>query len=125
MSDEITTREEYLKQFGDDEGVPPASKRQHEALKYAHEIRKFEVALYWQRAAYFWTFIAAAFGGFFLLEKRDAPPGEGDSRFLVACVGFVFSVAWSLANRGSKYCRTTGSNTSIYSRRRSPGRFTR
>jgi hypothetical protein len=60
-----------------------------------------EIDLYWRRAAYFWTFIAAAFGAFFLLEKLGNTPTA--SQFLVACVGLVFSVAWSLANRGSKY----------------------
>jgi len=98
MSDGITNRNAYLAKFGDDE---TKSAKQVEALKYAHDIRKFEIDLYWRRAAYFWTFIAAAFGAFFLLEKTGTPQTE--SRFLVACVGLVFSVAWSLANRGSKY----------------------
>ena len=43
-----TTRAEYIKQFRDDTG-----KRQKEAIKYAHDIRKFEIDLYWKRAAYF------------------------------------------------------------------------
>ena len=31
------------------------------------DIRKFEIDLYWKRAAYFWAFIAATFAGYFAL----------------------------------------------------------
>ena len=98
--DPITTRNQYMKEFRDDE-TGTTSKKQAEALRYAHEIRRFEIDLYWKRAAYFWTFIAAAFGAFFLLEKDGNAPGN--SSFLLSCLGLVFSVAWYLANRGSKY----------------------
>ncbi len=98
MSDEITNLGAYLTKFGDDQ---TKSAKHLEALKYAHDIRNFEIDLFWRRAAYFWTFVAAAFGAFFLLEKTAT--SQTESRFIVACVGLVFSVAWSLANRGSKY----------------------
>lgn len=100
QSDEIDKREAYLEKFLDDPvNITPA--KQVEALRYAHEIRKFEIELYWRRAAYFWTFIAAAFGAFFLLEEKGNTSTV--NRFIVACLGFVFSFAWYLANRGSKY----------------------
>ncbi len=92
--DEIT-KENYLKDFvGVSEGI------QQEALKQAHDIRKFEIDLYWKRAAYFWTFIAAALAGYFALNK--VPDKNVDSTCLVACLGLLFSVAWYLVNRGSK-----------------------
>ncbi len=75
MSDEITNRNAYLANFRDDETIIKSAK-QVEALKHAHDIRKFEIDLYWRRAAYFWTFIAAAFGAFFLLEKTGTPQTE-------------------------------------------------
>jgi hypothetical protein len=62
-----TSRAEYIKPFCDDGG-----ERQKEALKYAHDIRKFEIDLYWRRAAYFWTFIGAAFAAYVLLQKDGA-----------------------------------------------------
>lgn len=34
------------------------------AFEYAVRTREFEINLYWQRAKYFWTFIAAAFAAF-------------------------------------------------------------
>ncbi len=37
------------------------------ALERAIDIRKFEIDLYWKRAAYFWTFIAATSAGFFAI----------------------------------------------------------
>jgi len=61
MSNEITDRDKYLAMFSESQ--------RKESLKYAHEIRKFEIDLYWRRAAYFWTFIVAAFAAFFLLER--------------------------------------------------------
>jgi hypothetical protein len=83
------TREQYLKDF--------AGERQKEALKHALDIRKFEIDLYWKRAAYFWTFIAAAFAGYFVLQKE----GDLASIYVVTCLGFLFSLAWYCVNRGS------------------------
>lgn len=70
-----------------------------EALKVALDIRKFEIELYWKRATYFWTFIAATFVGF------NAVQGSSDKeflKFLLSSLGFVLSFGWVLANRGSK-----------------------
>jgi len=74
-----------------------SGERGNEALKYAHDIRKFEIELYWKRAAYFWTFIAAALAGYFALQKQ----GDISSIFVVTCLGFVFSLGWYFVNRGS------------------------
>jgi hypothetical protein len=81
--------EDYLEYF------PEA--RRAEALKVAHDIRKFEIDLYWKRATYFWTFIAAAFAGYFVLRKE----GDAASVLVVSCLGFLFSLAWYFVNRGS------------------------
>ena len=76
-----------------------------EALKWALDTRKYEIDLYWKRATYFWTFIAVIFAGFFaLLGAKDIEAQfKQDALFLISCVGFLFSFAWNLANRGSKY----------------------
>jgi len=72
-----------------------------EALKCALDIRKFEINLYWKRATYFWTLIAAAFAGYLALASTDVTrPGLV---FLVTCIGFILSTAWYLVNRGSKF----------------------
>ncbi|MGI0133587.1 MAG: hypothetical protein ACREBW_01340 [Candidatus Micrarchaeaceae archaeon] len=68
--------DEYRKSFSG----PTAqdNNKTREALNLAVDVRKFEIGLYWQRAAYFWALIAAAFAGYFAilnadkLEDRDA-----------------------------------------------------
>jgi hypothetical protein len=83
-------RERYLADF-------PMGCVRKEALKQALDIRKFEIDLYWKRATYFWTFIAASFAGYFVLQK-DA---DLANVYIVSCLGFLFSLAWYLVNRGS------------------------
>ncbi len=76
------------------------------ALEKAHEIRKFEIELYWKRTAYFWAIIAALFGGFLLMaSKKDASSPESTNYYLslLAFTGFIFSYAWFLVNKGSKF----------------------
>jgi hypothetical protein len=71
--------------------------RRIEALKRAHDIRKFEIELYWKRATYFWTFIGAAFAGYFALQRE----GDIANDYVVTCLGLLFSLGWYLVNRGS------------------------
>jgi hypothetical protein len=97
MSD-AKTRSEYLRHIL---GEPASAGRQSEALRTALDIRKFEIELYWKRATYFWTFIAASLAGYFLLQQRGADESF-ESTYVVTCVGFVFSTAWYFVNRGSK-----------------------
>jgi hypothetical protein len=88
----------YLELFGND---PIKLER---ALKQAHEIRKFEIDLYWRRGTYFWTFIALAFTGYALLEKEYMDNHlEFTLQFTAACLGFLFSWAWHCVNRGSNF----------------------
>lgn len=71
------------------------------ALECALDIRKFEINLYWKRAAYFWAFITAIFIAYF-----DSLDAEEPKLFLIlgiTLVGYIFSFAWYLVNRGSKY----------------------
>ena len=52
----------------------PEKERIAAALKEAHEIRQFEIRLYWQRNLFFWGFILTFFGGFIALfagENKD------------------------------------------------------
>lgn len=76
-----------------------------ELLDRAHEIRKFEIDLYWRRTAYFWTLIAAAFLAFFAIHSAEelTSPSKEVLSFVVGNLGFVFSLGWFLINRGSKF----------------------
>lgn len=58
----------------------------------------FEINLLWQRGLYFWTFIAATFVAYFSLSS-----GSEFEKTLIAAFGFLISLAWCLANMGSKY----------------------
>ena len=95
---EIRSPEDYNREFPahpDDDG--PRAK----ALDYALDIRKFEIDLYWKRAGYFWTLIAASFAGLVALQTAKEP--RLGLSFLVSCIGLVLSLGWYLVNRGSKY----------------------
>ena len=93
--------------------VRPASAsvvKRERALSTAHDIRKFEIELYWKRATYFWTLIATAIGGFTLLLNVDVTKLDLVARQLrpillqiLAAVAFLFAVGWYLVNKGSKF----------------------
>jgi hypothetical protein len=79
-----------------------AETRAGRALASALDIRKFEIELYWKRATYFWAFIAAAFAGYALTFKT-AVGHEPWLTVVFSSLGLVFSSAWYLVNRGSKF----------------------
>ncbi len=83
---------EYDVEFG--------ANRRKAALERALDNRKFEIEMYWKRAAYFWVFIAATFAGYAALEGN--PYSYGFLSYLLTCLGLVLSFGWLLANRGSK-----------------------
>ncbi len=80
------------------------------ALEHALDIRKFEISLYWQRTAYFWALIAAAFAGFFAILSADYLSDKNYLAYIVSCIGFLFTWAWFLVNRGSKYWQENWEN---------------
>ena len=98
---------EYKARFS--EPQPPRGKddpkeadtRAGRALAYALDIRKFEIELYWKRGTYFWAFIAAAFAGYALTHKATDP--DPWLSIIFSALGLVFSFAWYLVNRGSKF----------------------
>lgn len=92
--------------------------KRKEAYEKAHEIRKFEIELFWQRATYYWAFILAAFtahfaiiGMIFAKDGKDLSIPElyklpGLSLFALALTAFFcyfFSFCWVLMNKGSKF----------------------
>ena len=72
------------------------------ALERALDIRKFEIDLYWKRATYFWTFIAATLAGFVAIQASSSA-NRIDLSVLLCNLGIVFSFGWLCVNRGSKY----------------------
>lgn len=76
-------------------------KKRKAALDRALDISKFEIELYWKRAAYFWTLIAAVFVGFVAVQSLETSIRQELST-MIAGIGFIFSVAWYCVIRGSK-----------------------
>lgn len=93
MTTNQISQEEYDKAF---EG------KEKEALEHALDIRKFEIELYWKRATYFWTFIGATLAGFVAVQNFGETIRQ-DMSVILASLGLVFSFAWVLVNRGSKF----------------------
>jgi len=85
------TNADYSRRFSGEEAK--------EAFKVALDTRKFEIELYWKRATYFWAFIAAAFVGF---GASQSSPDKDFLSFFLSSLGFVLSLGWVFANRGSK-----------------------
>lgn len=92
-----------------------------QALKTAHDIRKFEIEMYWKRSAYLWTLQAAAFAGIAVLFASYTPYDPSCSfvrSALKLCTndlvpfigmgavwafGLVTAFAWVLVLEGAKY----------------------
>ncbi len=107
-SDSMTPNEQYKECFG--LGKVPKHKIAESALQHALDIRKFEISLYWQRATYFWTLIAATFAGYFAVLSAEHMKDKEFNAYVLACVGLIFSLAWFLTNRGSKYWQENWEN---------------
>jgi len=80
--------------------IPKQSKRER-AWEKAWHVRDFEIKLYWERAKYFWAFIASTFAGFFV-SLGDSSNKITELPFIMIIIGFIFSLAWLLVNIGSK-----------------------
>lgn len=73
------------------------------AFERAHDIRKFEIELYWKRTTYFWAFIAASFAGYFAILTSKELSNKDQYLFLIESIGFIFSLGWFFVNRASKH----------------------
>lgn len=73
------------------------------AFEKAHDIRKFEIELYWKRTTYFWAFIAASFAGYFAILTSNKIAFHEQYLFLIESIGFIFSLGWFFVNRASKH----------------------
>ena len=110
----ITTEEDYLSLFPDDKSSETERMRSR-ALKEAQDVRKFEIDLYWKRTGFFWAFITVIYTALFsvLCKYIDCP---NKYSFFVPVIstlsglGFFFSVAWHMVNKGSKFWQKNWEN---------------
>jgi hypothetical protein len=68
----------------------------------AHDIRQFEIELYWKRATYFWAFQLVAFAALGLLFK-DGEVRNLQLLTIPASIGTITAFAGILTARGSKF----------------------
>jgi hypothetical protein len=85
-------------------------RKEKDALEHALETRKFEIELYWKRAAYFWTFITAALAAYGVIRASKDIANKEHLSVLVGVLGLVFSFAWRAVNRGSKHWQENWEN---------------
>ncbi len=79
------------------------SDKSKNALKYAYDIHKFEIELYWKRASYFWVLIGAALVAYIAVVASDSGNYKRELSVVISCLGLVFSCAWLAVNKGSKF----------------------
>ena len=73
------------------------------ALDRAHEIRQFEISLYWQRSLFFWGFILALFTGLGLILAAENQTALIKLMSIgIALLGFFTTCAWYYVEKGSK-----------------------
>jgi len=73
-----------------------------EAYHKSHDIRKFEIELYWKRAGYFWAFITTIIAIFGLCIK-DKCEDYFILSPIVATVGYITALCFYYVNLSSKY----------------------
>lgn len=83
-----------------------AFQKKEKALYLAHNIRKFEINLFWKRGTYYWAFIAASFTAYVYISfgKESSDPCQRELLLLITSfLGLFFSISWILINKGSKF----------------------
>lgn len=73
------------------------------ALAAAHDIRKFEIELYWKRATYFWLLQAAIFTALGFMWHGQDSQAAGLVPLGLTSLGFLTAIASWFASEGSKF----------------------
>ncbi len=81
----------------------PQKERVEAALDRAHEIRKFEIGLYWRRSFFFWGFIAVFLAAFALIIDSKSIDGiKPIAAVFLSGMGSFTSIAWRYIEKGAK-----------------------
>lgn len=72
--------------------------------KIAIKVRNLELKFFWSRSLFFGGFILALFVSYYHFSNpTDSSANFGVLHSMTPALGILFSLAWSLANRGGKY----------------------
>ncbi|MBR0129205.1 MAG: hypothetical protein IJM09_05260, partial [Neisseriaceae bacterium] len=103
----ISDKEKYFLYFSDDaDKKDKLQSKRYLALQEAQKVRQFEIELYWKRTAFFWAFITVIYVALFSVIDKFDPDKDlffVPAIFILSGLGFFFSVAWHLINKGSKF----------------------
>lgn len=110
----VTKEEEYLNLFPNDK-LSETERMRSRALKESQDIRKFEIDLYWKRTGFFWAFITVVYTALFAVLCKYVDCSIKFSFFVpvisaLSGMGFFFSVAWHMVNKGSKFWQKNWEN---------------
>ena len=103
MTDLETYNEKVFEKTTPDFENPDEKNRAGEALGYAHEIRQFEISLYWRRSLIFWGFTLAFFVGLTAIISLERENWEINAiALLISYLGLFTTWAWYFIETGSK-----------------------
>lgn len=72
-------------------------------LDKAHEIRRFEIDLYWKRTTYFSVFTTLLFTAYFAVLIADGIGNQSTILLAISGFGLVFCAIWIFANRAGVF----------------------
>lgn len=80
----------------------PDKERMEAALEKAHEIRQFEIRLYWQRSLFFWGFEAAFFVAYIAIFSSENAEDLTLISAVIVFMGLCTTIMWGFVAKGSK-----------------------
>ena len=84
-------------------GKKPSTALIKSTLEKAHEIRQFEIRLYWQRSLFFWGFILTLYAGLGLMVTAEKQGTLVQLMSIgIAALGFFVTCAWYYIEQGSR-----------------------
>ena len=116
MGDTHFDDDKYFERLFEREGDCDECTRHKAALETSHDVRKFEIGLFWTRGSYYWVFIAASLAAYFAVANKFI--GDCSTLYdslvsldfmekivllILSSVSFLFSLSWVLVNKGSKF----------------------
>ena len=99
-SDEIGVQNEETGESGE---LDLNHDQRRAALARAHEIRRFEIELYWKRASYFWVLQAAVFAAVGFMWQSSEAATVPVMSVALAALGLLTALAGWLSAKGSKF----------------------